>query len=175
MTHDSHFCQNFNSMLQRIQSVFLLFVAVIMIAILFLPMWNKIDTAAQETVSLNAFQLVYSSYDAAGNFTVMATQDTFWISVFAILAAAVALFSIFQYKNRLRQIQLGALNSLVMAGCLGMTYYYATKGDQMLSPDTVGNYQAGFFIIAGALLFNSLANRFIRRDDRLVKSADRIR
>lgn len=162
-------------MIQRIQSVFLLLVALIMIAVLFLPMWGKVDMQAQELVELNAFELVYSSFDENGEKTVMATKETFWISVLAILAAAVALFSIFQFKNRLRQIQLGALNSLVMGGCLGMAYYYSTKGDQMLNPTTIGNFQAGFYIIAAALLFNSLANRFIRKDDKLVKSADRIR
>lgn len=162
-------------MIQRIQSVFLLLVAIIMIAILFLPMWNKIDTAAQETVTLNAFQMVYTGYDESGKPVTLATEQTFWVSVLAILSAAISLISISQFKKRLRQIQLGALNSLVMGGCLGMTYYYAYKGDQMLNPETVGNYRIGFYIIAAALLFNSLANRFIRKDEKLVRSADRIR
>lgn len=162
-------------MLQRIQSVFLLLVAAVMITTLFLPMWAKFDAEAMEVATLNAYQLVYSTVDSAGNETIMAVTDTYIISALAVLGAAIALFSIFQFKNRLRQIQLGALNSLIMGGCLGMTYYYSTKGDQLLAPETIGNFQTGFYIIAAALLFNSLANRFIKKDDRLVKSADRIR
>lgn len=162
-------------MIQRIQSVFLLLVAVVMVVTLFLPMWNKFDPQAQEVITLNAFKMVYGSLNADGSQTVMASVDTYWISVLAILAAGIALFSIFQYGARLRQMKLGALNSLVMGGCLGMTYYYSTKGDQMLNPETIGNFQAGFYIIAAALLFNSLANRFIRKDEKLVRSADRIR
>ena len=162
-------------MIQRIQSVFLLLVAVIMVVILFLPMWTKFDPEVMEVATLNAFQLVYASVDQEGNQTIMAITNTYAISGLAILGAAIALFSIFQFKNRLRQIQLGAVNSLVMGGCLGVTYYYSTKGDQLLAPETIGNFQAGFYIIAAALLFNSLSNRFIRKDDRLVKSADRIR
>ncbi len=162
-------------MIQRIQTVFLFLVGVIMIATLFLPLWSKLDTSAQEVVNLNAFELVYSSYGESGTETVMATSDTYIVSILAILSAAVAFFSIFQFKNRLTQIKLGALNSLVMGGCLGMTYYYSTKGDQLLSPETIGDFQMGFYVIAAALFFNSLANRFIRKDDRLVKSADRIR
>jgi hypothetical protein len=162
-------------MIQRIQTVFLFLVGVIMIATLFLPLWSKIDTSAQEVVNLNAFELVYSSYDEEGTTTVMATSDTYIVSALAILSAAVAFFSIFQFKNRLTQIKLGALNSLVMGGCLGMTYYYSTKGDQLLSTEIIGDFQMGFYVIAAALFFNSLANRFIRKDDRLVKSADRIR
>lgn len=162
-------------MIQRIQSVFLFLVAVVMVTILFLPLWNKLDPEVQEVVTLNAFEMVYSSYDESGNLTAMATEQTFWISALAILAAAIALLSIFQYKNRLRQMQLNTLNSLVMAGVLGMSYYYSTIGDKMLNPEIPGNFQIGFYIIAAALLFNSLGNRFIRKDEKLVRSADRIR
>lgn len=162
-------------MLQRIQSVFLFLVAVVMVTIMFLPLWSKVDQEVQEVVTLNAFEMVYSSYDDNGELTPMATQQTFWISVLAIIAAAIALISIFQYKNRLRQMQLNTLNSLMMAGVLGTTYYYSTIGDKMLDPEMPGNFQAGFYIIAAALLFNSLGNRFIRKDEKLVRSADRIR
>lgn len=162
-------------MIQRIQSVFLLLVALVMISVLFLPIWNKLDVEVMESVKLNAFNLTYQKVDLDGTESVINTKPTFWISVLAIVAAGVALFSIFQYNNRLRQIQLGALNSLVMGGCLGFTYYYTTIGEQVVAPQVVGNFQIGFYIMAAALLFNALSNRFIRRDERLVKSADRIR
>ena len=47
-------------MIQRIQSVFLFLVAAIMVTVLFLPIWNKLDLDAQEKVTLNAFKMVYS-------------------------------------------------------------------------------------------------------------------
>lgn len=155
--------------------MFLLLVAVIMVAVLFLPFWNKIDIDTMEAVKLNAFTLNHVQIGSDESEIVMASKPTYWISVLAILAAGVALFSIFQYKNRLLQMKLGALNSLIMAGSLGFSYYYSTVGDKLVKPETIGQFQIGFYIIAAALLFNSLANRFIRRDDRLVKSADRIR
>jgi len=169
------FAQIFRIMIQRIQSVFLLLAAAVMITTLFLPLWAKFDSGAMEVARLNSFQLVYASVDDAGNETIMAVTDTYAISILAILGAVIALFSIFQFKNRMNQIKLGALNSLIMGGCLMASYYYSTKGDQLLVTDTIGNFQPGFYIIAAALLFNSLANRFIRKDDRLVRSADRIR
>lgn len=162
-------------MIQRIQSVFLLLAALVMISILFLPIWGKVDQQAGEVINLNAFQLVYTEVDVDGNEQIIAIKDTFWISVFALLAAGVALFSIFQYKNRLRQIQLGALNSLLIGVTLGFCYWYSTKGDQMLDSGGMGRYYLGFYIIVAALFFNMLANRFIRRDEKLVRSADRIR
>lgn len=162
-------------MIQRIQSVFLFLAALVMISVLFLPIWGEVDIEEQEMITLNAFELEYVEVDNTGNETVVTEKDTWWISVLATLAAGIALFSIFQYRKRLRQIQLGALNSLMMGGTIGVSYYYSYKGDQMLNPDDPGQYYAGFYIIILALLFNSLANRFIRKDEKLVRSADRIR
>lgn len=162
-------------MIQRIQSVFLFFVAAVMIAFLFLPIWGKVDFDAREVINLNAFQLIYTQENPAGEEIILTVKDTFWVSIIAILSAGIALFSIFQYKNRLRQIQLGALNALLMAGTIILSYYYSTIGEKMLPTDYPGEYKIGFYVIIAALLFNMLANRFIRKDEKLVRSADRIR
>jgi hypothetical protein len=37
------------------------------------------------------------------------------------------------------------------------------------------NYEIGFFLVIIAMICNILANRFIRRDENLVRSADRMR
>jgi hypothetical protein len=162
-------------MIQRIQSVFLLIAALVMISVLFLTIWMKVDINNQEIVTMNAYQLTYESYTEDGVNTLIMAKDTFYISILAVLASAIALFSVFQYKNRLRQIQLGALNSLFMGGTLGLSYYFSTKGEALIDNGQQGIFQEGFYIIALALLMNSMANRFIRKDEKLVRSADRIR
>ena len=162
-------------MLQRIQSVFLLVSAIVMVAILFLPMWNMYNPETMEAVKLTAFQMAYVSVDAGGVETLISSKDTYWIAVLAVLGATVALISIFSFKNRLRQMQLNTLNSLIMGGCLLTSYFYSTKGIQVVQGAGGGNFQIGFYIIAIALLCNSLGNRFIRKDEKLVRSADRIR
>ena len=100
---------------------------------------------------------------------------TFYIAMLALIAAGVAAYAVTQYKNRLTQIKLGALNSLLMGGSLIMTVYFSFQGEKMLEPGVKGEYLAGFYAIFAALIFNLLANRFIRRDEQLVKSVDRIR
>lgn len=162
-------------MIQRIQTVFLFLAAVVMVAFLFLPIWGKVDFEAGELINLNAFQLVYTQENEAGEEVIISVKETYWISIAAILAAAVALFSIFQYKNRLRQIQLGALNALLMGATIGLSFYYSTLGDKMMPTEYPGEYKVGFYVIIAALLFNMLANRFIRKDEKLVRSANRIR
>jgi len=162
-------------MIQRIQSVFLLIAAAVMISVLFLTIWVKVDVNQQEMVSMNAFKMTYESFSEDGVKTLIMEKDVFYISILAILGAGIALLSVFQYKNRLRQIQLGALNSLFMGGTLGLSFYFSTKGNALIDNDQEGSFRAGFYIIDLALMMNSLANRFIRKDEKLVRSADRIR
>jgi hypothetical protein len=51
----------------------------------------------------------------------------------------------------------------------------AVSPESLLQPELQGNYLMGFYLPVVALLFNLLSNRFIRKDEMLVKSADRIR
>lgn len=165
-------------MIQRIQSVFLFLIVVAMICLLFLPIWSK-TTANNQEYALNAFSLAATgSVNAAGTAASAApiAKTTIAIAILAILAALVALYEIFQYKNRLTQMRLGMLNSLLLAGVLGACFYYASfVGEELIDPTTRGNYHAGFYLPVLAMLLNALSNRFIRRDEQLVRSVDRLR
>lgn len=168
-------------MLQRVQSIFLLLVAICMILMLFFPIWSKGGTSDDQTemIELNAFKQVYTSVDtmSADQESAMEeeTVSRIYIAILALIAAGVAVFSIFKYGNRLTQIKLGALNSLLMAGTLGLSLYFIMDAEKVVNPSVQGNYSLGFFMPIAALIFNMLANRFIRRDEKLVRSVDRIR
>ena len=98
------------------------------------------------------------------------------IAGLAIIIALVALYEIFQYKNRFTQIKLGLLNSLLLAALLGTIFYYSSYvGDALVKTTTPGDYQAGFYLPILGLIVNSLANRYIKRDEDLVRSVDRLR
>ncbi len=163
-----------NLMIQRIQSIFLLLVAAIMLAVLFLPLWADFKSDGSEQVTMTPLKLTYAQQDDFGNFTTISEKPTYYLFIIGLVAVGVAVFSIFQYRNRLTQMKLGALNSLLMGVFIGLTYFFAMKAENMI-PGTVGQFQVGFFIVAAALLCNSLANRFIRKDEKLVRDADRIR
>ena len=158
-------------MLQRIQTLLLLVVAVAMASVTALPIWEKSSATLNEKVQLSAFNLEHLK----GNACVLATS-TAVIGVLAILAALVAIFSITQYKKRVLQMTLGVVNSVVIAVSLGYTFYQVFKvGVPMFEPASQGDYGSGFMAMVVALLANMIANRFIRRDEMLVKSADRMR
>jgi ABC-type transport system involved in cytochrome c biogenesis permease subunit len=141
-----------------------------MIATLFFPIWTKADASTETLITLTAFEL---STEIAGVET--ENKATFYIALLALATAATAMVSITKFKNRLLQIKLGALSSFLMAALLLTCLYLANEGEQQLNPSQQGNYVIGFFLPAAGLMFNLLANRFIRRDEMLVKSADRLR
>ncbi len=163
-------------MLQRIQSVLLFFAALCMLAILFFPVWEKSDVEKNEKVSLSALAMTYEKEDIeTKEINILNEEWTGYIAILAILSAAVAFYSIFRYDNRLLQIKLGALNSLFMGGALGVSVYFSLQAESIIVPQVRGDYLVGFYLGVAALLLNSMANRFIRKDERLVRSADRIR
>ena len=163
-------------MIQRIQSIFLLLVSATMVAMLFFPLWQKVDTENEEKVTLNAWEVVHDRSNAElQEGEIVSTSPVYPVAGLAILAAIVAVFSAFKYDNRLMQMKLGALNSLIIGGCLGFAVYFIFDAEKVLPPSAPVVYLPGFYFSAAALFFNALANRFIRRYENLVRSADRIR
>jgi hypothetical protein len=167
-------------MIQRIQSVFLLILVIAMVCILFLPLWEKTNPQTGEQVVLTAFSLLAQPLALPDSASAAAasglSQNTMAIAGLAIIIALVALYEIFQYKNRFTQIKLGLLNSLLLAALLGTIFYYSSYvGDELVKTTEPGDYQAGFYLPVLGLIVNSLANRFIKRDEDLVRSVDRLR
>lgn len=159
-------------MLQRIQTLLLLVVAVAMTAVsASLPIWEKSSASLNEKVRLTAFNLEHLKGDAA-----VSNNSTAVIGILAIIAVCIAIFSITQYKKRVLQMTLGLVNSVLIATSLGICFYQVFKvGVPMFEPEVQGNYGAGFAAAVVAMLANMIANRFIRRDEMLVKSSDRMR
>ena len=168
-------------MIQRIQSVFLALIVVAMLGVIALPLWTKIDAATGEVATLTAFGLSSArGAQATAGGAISASQhapDSAWyIAALAAAAAAVALYEIFQYRRRVRQMKLGLLNSVLLAAVLGALVYAIVYVAEPLIPSTTpGEKLAGFWLPFVALMCNVLANRFIKRDEDLVRSADRLR
>ncbi|MER0440989.1 DUF4293 domain-containing protein [Emticicia sp. W12TSBA100-4] len=157
-------------MLQRPQSLLLLLVAVCMVFFLGTPqIWHK--TVGTESISLSAYTL---SYVKTGS--IVKNTPVYYLAVLAVLSAGLAIFTIFQYKNRMRQMLLVSLNSLVGAALLGATVYHIQMdANKIFAPENQGEFGLSFWGAFLALALNWVANRLIRRDDKMVKDADRMR
>lgn len=162
-------------MIQRVQSIFMLIAALCMIAMVFFPLWQKADVESSKLVTMNAFQVVFEQQAENGEMELLGTENVMPISIGAFVAAGVMLFSIFQYKNRITQVKLNALFSLLCAATIVGAGYYSLQANELIVPNQPGAYLLGFYFPVVAMLNNFLANRFIRKDEALVRSADRIR
>ncbi len=154
-------------MIQRVQSIFLFLIAVCMIITIFLANWQ--ETSATDAVTMNAIDMLHTQSGKE-----ISKRDVWYIAALAAVAAGVALFSLFSYKNRTLQTGLGAINALIMAGVLGLIIYFSREAETII-PNHEGSFQTGTYLPMAAMICNIIANRFIRRDEKLVRSADRMR
>ncbi len=149
-------------MWQRIQTVFLVAAIVVLLVSLVQPIWS-LRTETDETV-LTPFYLMRGTAFQYFPFTITA--------ILSVASITLATTSVTRYKNRVLQIKLGALNSLVLVGVVGSSVYFAT---QMLSEFQAGGYGLGMYLPLVAVMCNLAANFFIRKDERLVRSSERLR
>lgn len=160
-------------MIQRVQTVLLLLVSLSMIFFLLLPVWIKADPATGALYRVFSTHLYFQP--GAGADPEITFFPWAYSGIVALLTILVAWIEIFKFKNRLTQVKLGTLNSLLITGALVWLVYLTYDAQSEILPNILGQYKAGLFMPAAALIWNSLANRFIRRDEKLVRSVDRIR
>lgn len=157
-------------MIQRIQSIFLFVVAVCMILSIFMPVWQKENKETKEKTELSFTSLDYQKENKDQKSTA-----TFYLALMAGIVAGIAMYSIFRYDNRLLQMQLSLVNTLLMSGIIGISFYFISLGEKTFGEPKYGSFLIGFYLPMAGLIANVLANRFIRKDEKLVRSADRMR
>lgn len=160
-------------MIQRIQSIFLGLVAVMMALIAGFNYWQKTAMDGSSRVYLNAIgRAILEKGEAQPNLEYF--PYTF-VSVLALVSCGIAIYELFQFKNRLLQLKLGAFNSLFMGGTLVLMVLFINQTEDMIDAGRRVMPSIGFYFPVGAMICNIIANRFIRKDEKLVKSADRMR
>ena len=94
------------------------------------------------------------------------------ITIISAVMILVEFFSILSYKNRKRQILLNTISIFINALLLGsLAYWLLTLSGGIQFPEK--GIEPFFPFLSMICL--SIANVFIRKDDRLVKSVDRLR
>jgi len=143
-------------MIQRIQTIYLLLASIISGVLIFVfNLWKSIEK------NIFAFDLLYSdSYLLKG------------IPISFIVSALLAFVAIFIFKNRKLQFVIGRLTILINLILLGVLIYVSLTlpGEAAVSEKGIG-----MFIPVLAILLLVLANKAIKKDEDLVKSADRLR
>lgn len=155
-------------MLQRIQTIFLI-IATLATFSLFLPFLSLASLNGDLTTLSNSNLSVLDD-------GVFHTQDNGFLTLLAILAGALSGIAITQFKNRMRQLFLTrfAIIANVMFLLLAVLFFYLdyenlTQGDYAIDPEF------GSLVVLMAILFCYFAIRAIKKDERLVRSMDRLR
>ncbi|PRY45285.1 uncharacterized protein DUF4293 [Spirosoma oryzae] len=169
-------------MIQRVQSIFLVLITICMVVALSNPIWEKMGAKPSEMAHLTALEYSQQQVVAAQAGLPQqvapstAVTPVWYLALLIAIVGLVALYTVFQYRNRLTQTALCAINAIMLTAIMGIVLYrtlYTSKSYG--SPGDQGEYQLGFYALVAALIFNALANRFIRRDEKLVRGADRLR
>ena len=145
-------------MLQRIQSVFLLLAALGFASLLKLPF------ATNTTAEMPYFD----------DKTFSTTDHSVMLGI-AIIGILLSIFAIFKYNNRLLQVRLG-IAGIILAffmALLAVWLIYSNSNEWSESLEI--NYGPGIYISIAILVFYGLANRFIGKDEKKVRSMDRLR
>jgi len=157
-------------MIQRIQTVYLLVVAIIAFIMLFLPFGEL--TTEHYALVYNAFSVKFIEP--------ISTQiiSTVYIALELIAIIVLSIITIFMYKNRKRQMQAISVNMLlVLITILTITYIYPELLFSEIKElqDNTLKYNLSILIFGIPVICLILAKKAIAKDEALLKSADRLR
>ena len=129
-------------MIQRFQSLILLF------------------SAASSLIIVFYFPVLKST-----EITIYLTENISYARLCVFLSVGLNIFSIFQFRNRNRQIIINQISKLFLSSAFIIIIFQ--RGEL--------NFAIGLFLFVIPYLLIILANYLIKKDEKLVKSADRIR
>ena len=149
-------------MIQRIQTVYLLIVAGLLITAMCMPIGYFIDTMGEHP------------FKALGLEVNGAIQSTWGLFGILFLSTVVAFCTIFLFRNRMLQVRMTVFNSILLIG-----YYAAFFVFMFMLKDDLDamTFQLGWALCLPAIsvILNYLSFRAIYRDEVMVKAADRLR
>jgi hypothetical protein len=155
-------------MLQRIQSIYLFLASLTIFALFLFPFVHDVYVNNKPvTVMVTG---IYQNVNGQQTHTDFFTALTAATGVVGLLPLVI----IFLYKNRKQQIALCYSTMLVI---IGYSYWVSqtVKNAVQDANLAMSNYGIGIILLSVSIVFIILAQKAIQRDEKLVKSADRLR
>ncbi len=157
-------------MIQRIQSIWLFLASATLFALFLFPYLQYSDLGGIG----KALKVTGAFHGAEGQ----AIRETFFPlqTVATVLLGIFPLYIIFRFGDRKQQIRLTILEIVLIL--LFGAWLYATASAELAAANQVlsaRNIGVGFFLLPIAIVFLFMAIGGIRKDEKLIKSADRLR
>lgn len=153
-------------MIQRVQSVYLFLASVVIYTLYLFPIANILSAdGAKKIMITGVFETLNGQLAQTTSFTLL--------SIVTGIIGIIPVVLIFLYKNRKQQATFVYLTVLVLIGLsfwIAQTVKGASNGLLQVS-----DYGIGAGLSSVSILFLVLAAKGILRDEKLVKSADRLR
>lgn len=149
-------------MIQRIQTLYLLAVVALGIALIWLPV---VQFVSPEGTALQVYEL-----SALGGAPL---QGLWGLTLATALIPVLALVDIFLYKNRILQARLNIFTVMLCLGYYGVLALYIWLAKMSLGVEWHILPWASFPLVC--LVLTMMATRRILKDEALVRAADRIR
>lgn len=150
-------------MIQRIQSVYLLLVTILLVVTMCVPVggFTMADGQTASFTNLGVFSETVSDSSSWGMFAIL------------LLAAVISFATIFLFKNRMLQIRMSVFNSILLIGyyITFLVFMFVLKSRM----DASFHLSWGLALPLVSIILNYLAIRAIGSDEVLVKAADRLR
>ena len=150
-------------MIQRIQTLYLLAVVALGIALIWLPVVQLVTP--EDAAELQVYEL-----SALGGAPI---QGVWGLLVTTILIPLLALIDIFLYRTRILQARLNIFTVMLCLGYYGVLAIYIWQAKLALGVDWHILPWASFPLVCFVLTL--MATRRILKDEALVRAADRIR
>jgi len=155
-------------MLQRIQSIYLLLAGLAIFALFLFPLVHNviIDDKLVSIMVTGIFQDINGEH--------VHTQFFVALTAATAIVGLIPLIIIFLYKNRKQQITLCYSAILVI---IGYSFWMAQTAKGVMGSIQIDthNWGIGLLLSTISILFIVFALKAIQRDEKLVKSADRLR
>ena len=158
-------------MIQRIQTIFLFLAFLVTVSLFFFPLAGIYSTNAAYK-----FYVYELRNMVPGEASIFSFMTTFPLLLLNILVGALSMASIFLYKNRILQakiVRIAILTEIILIALVFFVYAKIIETNLFASPDYLD--EAGIYFPLISLVFLILANRSVMKDEKLVRSVDRLR
>ncbi|MFD0763592.1 DUF4293 domain-containing protein [Mucilaginibacter lutimaris] len=155
-------------MLQRIQSIYLLFASLVLFALFVFPLAHNIFVDGKlVNVTVTGVYEIVNGVDHQ-------IQSFLPLTIVTVIAALIPLVLIFLFKNRKQQITISYVAILVL---IGYSFWMAQTVKRVVGPITLEykNMGIGLFLTSLSIILIIFAIKAIQRDEKLVRSTDRLR
>jgi hypothetical protein len=157
-------------MWQRVQTIFLAITFGSLVLAIFFPIWSTTDLATGSSYRLYPIYFMIKQ----NNVITSSVYIPYCIVASLMVAAAtISFMELRRFDNRILQVKLGVLNSLILMIIMILCVVFSNQMAKAYHFPWKYDYSLYFTFVAVAC--NWLAIRFIKRDEKLVKDSDRIR